>query len=197
MAEREAAFTKGRLEAFSDGVIAVIITIMVLDLKAPASAEPADLFKLWPAFSIYLISFGFVAIYWVNHHSLIALAREVNVALLWSNNLLLLFLSLIPFATAYVADTDLAPFPTAVYGALQFACGGAFALTLTVILHQRRDEAAFVKAAAARRRKNFVALAIYAAGTALALVSPAASIILFAAVAVAYVAPSFFSGSLG
>src|SRR6516164_9176110 len=110
MAESEERFSKARLEAFSDGVIAVIITIMVLDLKAPASADPADLFRLWPSFVIYLVSFVYVAIYWINHHNLVFGARRVTARLIWANNALLFCLSLVPFATAYVADTDLAPF---------------------------------------------------------------------------------------
>ena len=109
MAEGEGRFSKARLEAFSDGVIAVIITIMVLDLKAPESAEPAALLKLWPSFLIYLVSFVFVAIYWINHHNLVVAARHVTARLIWANNALLFCLSLIPFATVYVAGTDLAP----------------------------------------------------------------------------------------
>jgi uncharacterized membrane protein len=101
MAESEERFSKARLEAFSDGVIAVIITIMVLDLKAPESAEPAALFKLWPLFVIYLVSFVFVAIYWINHHNQLTSARYVTARLIWANNALLFALSLIPFATAW------------------------------------------------------------------------------------------------
>ncbi len=126
MAESEGRFSKARLEAFSDGVIAVIITIMVLDLKAPQSAEPAALLKLWPSFAIYLFSFVFIAIYWINHHNLLVAARHVTASLIWANNALLFCLSLMPFATAYVAETDIAPFPTMVYGALQLACRWLF-----------------------------------------------------------------------
>src|SRR5271166_3157693 len=118
--------------------IAVIITIMVLDLKPPQSAEPAALLKLWPSFAIYLFSFVFVAIYWINHHNLLVAARHVTASLIWANNLLLFCLSLIPFATAYVAETDIAPFPTMVYGALQLACALAFHLLVSAIAAQRR-----------------------------------------------------------
>jgi uncharacterized membrane protein len=99
----EGEFSKARLEAFSDGVLAVVITIMVLDLKAPLSADPGALGRLWPAFAIYLVSFLLTALYWVNHHSLLAQARRVTVGLLWANNGLLLSTSLIPFATALAA----------------------------------------------------------------------------------------------
>ena len=145
MSESEGRFSKARLEAFSDGVIAVIITIMVLDLKAPEFAEPSALFKLWPSFAIYLVSFVFVAIYWINHHNLLTAARRVTARLIWANNALLFCLSLIPFATAYVGDTDLAPFPTMVYGALQFACAVAFNLVVSTIGADRQDDGEFME----------------------------------------------------
>jgi Endosomal/lysosomal potassium channel TMEM175/Delta-aminolevulinic acid dehydratase len=126
MPEAQRRFSMSRLEAFSDGVIAVIITIMVLELKAPETPEPAALLRLWPSFAIYLVSFVLVAIYWINHHNLLISAGGVTARLIWANNALLFCLSLIPFATAYVADTQLAPFPTMVYGALQFVCGLAY-----------------------------------------------------------------------
>jgi hypothetical protein len=89
MADGPGRFSKARLEAFSDGVIAVIITIMVLDLKAPQSEEPAGLLRLWPSFLLYLVSFTFVAIYWINHHNLLTEARRVTASLIWANNALL------------------------------------------------------------------------------------------------------------
>ncbi len=192
MAESEGTFSKGRLEAFSDGVIAVIITVMVLELKAPASAAPADLLKLWPAFLIYVVSFTFVAVYWINHHSLIGQARAATATLIWANNFLLLWLSLIPFATAYVAETDLAPFPTMVYGAVQFLCGGAFALTGRTIRAQRKDEPDFLRAAQAHGRKDIAAQATYVAAIIVAAFSPVAAVLMFIAVAAAYVVPDLF-----
>ncbi len=195
MAEGEGTFSKGRLEAFSDGVIAVIITVMVLELKAPASAAPADLLKLWPAFLIYVVSFTFVAIYWINHHGLIGQAKAATATLIWSNNFLLLWLSLIPFATAYVAETELAPFPTMVYGALQFLCGAAFALTARVILAQRKDEADFIRASRVRARKDIAAQATYVAAIVVAAFSPPAAVLLFIGVAAAYVVPDLFGGA--
>jgi uncharacterized membrane protein len=97
--------SKGRLEAFSDGVIAIIITIMVLELKVPHGADAASLLKVWPVFLSYLLSFLVVAIYWVNHHTLFQAAHHASTGLLWSNNALLFCLSLIPFATGYWART--------------------------------------------------------------------------------------------
>jgi uncharacterized membrane protein len=128
MSEEQGRFTKGRLEAFSDGVIAVIITIMVLDLKAPDNDHVEDLLKLWPSFASYLISFLFGAIYWINHHNVIALAKRITPGLIWANNLLLFFLSLFPFSTAYMAANGLSPRATMVYGAVQFSCAVAFSV---------------------------------------------------------------------
>ncbi|MBV8440581.1 MAG: DUF1211 domain-containing protein [Hyphomicrobiales bacterium] len=189
MAEAEGRFSKARLEAFSDGVIAVIITIMVLDLKAPESAEPAALLKLWPSFLIYLVSFVFVAIYWINHHNLLVAARHVTARLIWANNALLFCLSLVPFATAYVADTDMAPFPTMVYGALQFACALAFFLLVSTIAAERRDEGEFMAGFRPRQAQDIAGLGVYALGAALAAFSPIAAIALYVLVALAYVVP--------
>ena len=189
MAEGEERFSKARLEAFSDGVIAVIITIMVLDLKAPESAAPAALVKLWPSFAIYLFSFVFVAIYWINHHNLLMSARRVTASLIWANNALLFSLSLIPFATAYIAATDIAPFPTMVYGALQLTCALAFNLVVSTIGAQRRTDGEFVAGFRPRRTQDLVSLGVYAMATALAPFSPIGALALFVLVALAYFVP--------
>lgn len=193
MADAESGFSKGRLEAFSDGVIAVIITIMVLELKAPEGEALGDLLKLWPSFAIYLVSFVFVAIYWINHHNLLTLAPRATPTLIWANNLLLFFLSLIPFATAYVANTRLAPLPTMIYAGLQFLCGLGFALTFTTIVAQRRDDAGFMIAAKPRGRKNLMSLAAYALSVVVAAFSPMGAMAIFVAVAFAYVVPGLFA----
>lgn len=189
MAELEGRFSKARLEAFSDGVIAVIITIMVLDLKAPESAEPAALFRMWPSIAIYLFSFVFVAIYWINHHNLLIAARHVTASLIWANNTLLFCLSLRPFATAYIADTGIAPFPTMIYGALQLACSLSFFLIVKTIEAQRRDEGEFMAAFRPRKALDVAGLIVYALGTALSLFSPTGGLTLFVLVALAYVVP--------
>ena len=193
MSDSFGSFTKARLEAFSDGVIAVIITIMVLELKAPEDAEPQALLKLWPSFSIYLVSFVFVAIYWINHHNLLSEARRVTSSLIWANTALLFCLSLIPFATAYVGATHAAALPTVVYGALQLACGLAFTLTFATIAAERADDAEFQRAVAPRRLQNVVALAVYALATALAAWSPGGALALFVLVAIAYVVPDLLA----
>jgi uncharacterized membrane protein len=194
MSDTEGAFSKSRFEAFSDGVIAVIITIMVLELKAPESAEVGDLLKLWPSFAIYLVSFVFVAVYWINHHSILTLATRITPGIIWANNILLFCLSLIPFATAYVANTNLGPLPTQVYGALQLACSAGFALTFNTIVDQRRDDSEFMRTLVARRRrKNWLSVGAYALAVVAATVSPLSALAIFVAVLVAYVVPGLFA----
>jgi len=193
MAQAENAFSKARVEAFSDGVLAVIITIMVLDLKAPETDDLAGLAKLWPSFAIYVVSFAFVAIYWINHHAIMMAARQATPSLIWANNALLLCLSLVPFATAYVGATHISPLATMIYAALQFACGVAFTLTYSTIVAQRRDDTEFMAAARARKVQNRAAIAVYGVSILVAAVSPVSALALFVAVAVAYVVPGLFN----
>jgi len=108
--------TRGRLEAFSDGVIAIIITIMVLELVPPRGSAPQDLLPILPIFLAYVLSFANLAIYWVNHHHLLQAAKTVSGRVLWSNMLLLFFLSLVPFGTTWIGETEFAAFPVALYG---------------------------------------------------------------------------------
>ncbi len=122
-----------------------------------------------------------------------AAAPRATASLIWANNTLLFCLSLVPFATAYVGATHLAPFPTMIYAALQFVCGLAFSLTFATIVAQRRDDAQFAKAARARVRQNIVAISVYFTSIAVAAVSPLSALALFAAVAVAYVVPGLFA----
>jgi uncharacterized membrane protein len=185
----QGSFSKARVEAFSDGVMAVIITIMVLDLKAPRTAEPAELVRLGPSFVIYLVSFFLTTIYWINHHALLAQARHVSPGLLWANGGVLFSASLIPFATAYVGQTRLAPFPTAIYAGLQFVCGVAFNLMFRTISRQRDDEE-FRRLASIRYRQNLIAVGVYAVSAVVAFFSPIVAILLFTAVSLAYVAPT-------
>jgi uncharacterized membrane protein len=190
MSSSESYFSKARVEAFSDGVMAVIITIMVLDLKAPQRAEPSELLKLWPSFAIYLVSFFLLMIYWINHHGLMTQARRVTTGLLWANGAVLFGTSLIPFSTAYVAATHLAPFATAIYAGLQCVCGIAFNVMSRSVLEARDDET-FRQHANIKRRRNLIAVAVYAASTVAAMFSPIVAILLLTLVSLAYVAPTF------
>src|SRR5262245_61909362 len=130
-----------RIEAFSDGVIAIIITIMVLELKVPHDTNPAVLIRLCPQFMSYALSLLVVAIMWVNHHHLMHIAKHANAALLWSNNNLLFWMSLIPFVTTYMGDNHAMPFAVASYGAVLALCGTAFGILRQVITRQRAEDA--------------------------------------------------------
>jgi uncharacterized membrane protein len=120
--------TKGRIEAFSDGVLAIIITIMVLELKVPHGTSPADLIPLIPVFLSYALSFVYVAIYWNNHHHLFQLVQHVNGRTLWFNSHLLFWLSLIPFATAWAGENHFAAWPIVLYGVILFMAALAYNL---------------------------------------------------------------------
>jgi uncharacterized membrane protein len=180
----------GRLEAFSDGVIAILITIMVLDLKVPVGHEPGALLELWPVFLSYLLSFLMIAIYWVNHHGLFHQCKRVNNAVLWTNMAFLLCISLIPFATAYMGENQFTPFSTALYA-------GALLLSGLAFVPMRHAAAAHLKAdptnrAVARRTavKEYGSLALYAAGIPLAYVNPWITLALAFVVAAIYFLPN-------
>jgi uncharacterized membrane protein len=128
---------KNRLEAFSDGVIAILITIMMLELKIPHSASWEALRPVVPVFLTYLMSFVFLGIYWNNHHHMLHMASSINGKILWANLHLLFWLSLVPFATGWMGENDFAPLPTATYGAILLLCGVAYlVLQNAIIAHQ-------------------------------------------------------------
>jgi len=132
----------GRVEAFSDGVIAIILTIMVLDLKVPQQATVAALLGIWPTLLAYALSFLVVAIMWVNHHHELRTAKRPDAALLWSNNMLLFWMSLIPFVTRYLGDSHVAPLAVAVYaGELAMCCVAFFWLQSVLCQHNLGNEA--------------------------------------------------------
>jgi len=126
--------SKGRLEAFSDGVIAIIITIMVLEMKAPHGTGLEALRPLWPVFLSYVLSFVYVAIYWNNHHHMLHVTERVSGNVLWANTHLLFWLSLIPFATAWMGENHFAPAPTALYGVVLLMAGIAYLILVRAIL---------------------------------------------------------------
>jgi uncharacterized membrane protein len=177
-----------RVEAFSDGVLAVIITIMALELRAPAGAGLSALRDRVPNLLVYVLSFTFVGIYWNNHHHLLRAARKVSGAVMWSNLHLLFWLSLIPVLTEWVADQYRHPLPAAVYGVVGLGAAGAWALLLRAIA--RADgPGSTVVAAVGNDTKGTVSLVAYAAGVGLAYVSPWVSYALYAAVAVMWIVP--------
>ena len=131
---------KGRLEAFSDGVFAVIITIMVLDMKVPQGTDLQALKSVVPVFLCYVLSYLYVGIYWNNHHHLLHASEHVTGGILWANLILLFCLSLAPFTTAWMGENHFAPLPVAVYGMMLFSAGIAyFVLTRTLIAHHGKN----------------------------------------------------------
>ena len=153
--------SKGRLEAFSDGVLAIIITIMVLELKAPRESSLAALAQLVPALICYLLSFVFVGIYWNNHHHLLQVVRHVNGRVLWANLHLLFWLSLTPFVTSWMGETSFGAWPVAAYGAVLLMAGFAYYILARVLIaHHGKDSALAV--AVGRDVKGTLSLLIYA-----------------------------------
>ncbi len=186
----------GRLEAFSDGVIAIILTIMVLELKVPDTAEPSALLHAWPLFISYVISFFFVAVYWINHHHLFHRVKHVDLAILWSNIALLFFLSLVPFFTEWMEATRLSPFPTAIYATTMLVCGLAFFVLNRAVGRQAIAERELMLIERAAMRKNVVALAIYAVAIPAAYSSAPVALGLIFLVALVYAIPSLWMGRL-
>jgi uncharacterized membrane protein len=125
---------KGRLEAFSDGVIAILITIMVLELKIPHGADLEALRPLFPVFITYVLSFVYLGIYWNNHHHMLQATRAINGKILWANMHLLFWLSLVPFTTGWMGENHFAPLPTAIYGVNLLACAIAYTILQTLII---------------------------------------------------------------
>ena len=179
---------KGRLEAFSDGVIAIIITIMVLELKVPHGADLAALRPMIPVFLGYLLSFGFIGIYWNNHHHMLHAVQKVNGNVLWANLFLLFCLSLVPFATAWMDENHFATIPVALYGVVMLLCAIAYTiLAYVLIAHHGKDSTLAI--AIGSDQKGKVSLLLYAAAIPLAFVDPRISLALYVTVAVIWFLP--------
>ncbi len=172
---------KSRLEAFSDGVLAIIITIMVLELKVPHGEGWAVLQKLWPVFGSYLLSFVYVGIYWNNHHHMLHATRQVSGAVLWANLHLLFWLSLVPFASGWAGENHFAPLPTALYGVVLLMSALAYWLLEWALL--RVPENALLSQALGRDVKGKLSLVLYLLGIAVAIQLPALAWGIYAAVA--------------
>jgi uncharacterized membrane protein len=180
--------TRGRLEAFSDGVIAILITIMVLELVPPHGTQFADLLPLWPKFLSYVMSFAYLAIYWNNHHHLLQAAKTVSGRVLWANMLLLFWLSLVPFATSWMGENDFASQPVALYGVvLIMAAFSYYWLVRTLI--QAPGQAATIAEALDNDRKGKASPLFYAIAIVLSPFAPAASVLLFLVVAAIWIVP--------
>jgi uncharacterized membrane protein len=180
---------KGRLEAFSDGVIAVIITIMVLELKAPADGSFAALLRLEHPLLNYILSFLVVAIVWVNHHHLVTQITRVHAPVLWVNIMLLFWLSLIPLATAYLGQSGAAPNAVAAYGAVLALSTGSFTLLQHLIMQQHEHKGDLALHAHRVKLKNIIGVSLYTASVPLAFVSVYASFAIFILIPLAYFLP--------
>jgi uncharacterized membrane protein len=180
--------SKGRLEAFSDGVLAVVITIMVLELKLPQGASLAALRPLVPVLLSYVLSFVYVGIYWNNHHHLLHATQRVNGATLWANLHLLFWLSLVPFTTAWMGDHYLNSWPVAVYGIVLLLAGVAYYI-LTQALLRLHGHDSTLAVSIATDVKGKLSIAIYAVGILLAFVQPWIANACYVMVAVMWLVP--------
>ena len=179
---------KERLTAFSDGVIAIIVTIMVLEIKAPHGDTWADLGALWPVFFSYVLSFAYVAIYWNNHHHLLYTCVRVSGAILWANMHLLFWLSLIPVATAWLGENHFSTRPTAIYGAALLMPAIAYFILQHAIVRAQGPESLLLKAIGADI-KGKISPPLYASAIALAFFAPAISNAIYVAVALMWLIP--------
>ena len=180
--------TKGRLEAFSDGVIAIIITIMVLDLRVPHETSLAALRPVLPTFLSYLLSYVFVGIYWNNHHHLLHATQKVNGMALWANLHLLFWLSLVPFATGWMGQNHFAPVTVAVYGGVLLMAAIAYTILAKALIACNGADSP-IAIAIGSDRKGKASLALYAAGILCSRVDPRISMVLYVFVAVIWFIP--------
>jgi uncharacterized membrane protein len=179
---------KQRLEAFSDGVIAIIITIMVLELKVPNGTALADLVPLEPVLLSYVLSFVFVGIYWNNHHHMLHAVHHVSGAVLWANLHLLFWLSLVPFVTRWLGEDGLAATPVALYGVVLLMAGCAYTI-LQKVLVARHGRDSLLARAVGRDLKSKASLALYVLAIVAALAKPIVAVALYVVVAILWLVP--------
>lgn len=179
---------KGRLEAFSDGVIAIIITIMVLELKVPHGADLAALEPLVPVFLSYVLSFVYVGIYWNNHHHMLHASTVVNGTVLWANLHLMFWLSLVPFATGWMGENHFAPLPVALYAATLFLSSVAYFILEHMLISCNPKDRVLAKAIG-KDRKGMASMVLYLLAVPLAFVAVWASFALLVMVAILWFLP--------
>ena len=180
--------TKGRIEAFSDGVIAIIITIMVLEFKVPHGEQWADLWPMWPLFLSYVLSFANVGIYWNNHHHLFHAVQHVGGWVLWANLHLLFWLSLMPFTTGLVGEHHLTTMPMAVYAFDLTMCAVAYTLLVMALAAEHGRDSKFARALGSDI-KGKLSLAAYVLALVLAFVAPMLALVPIIAVALTWIVP--------
>ncbi len=180
---------KNRLEAFSDGVLAIIITIMVLEFKIPHSGDWADLKALIPVFISYFMSFLFVGIYWGNHHHLLHSVKTVSSGIIWANLNLLFWLSLIPFATGWMGENHFAANTVVLYAILLLLCGVAYTILQNAVQRQAHNLEALKKAFVNANKKGIFSLIIYSLAIPAAFIDPIISGVLFLVVSIVWLIP--------
>jgi uncharacterized membrane protein len=180
--------SRGRLEAFSDGVLAIVITIMVLELAPPHGSSVEDLVPLWPKFLSYVMSFAYIGIYWNNHHHLLHTVHAVTGRVLWANLHLLFWLSLVPFTTAWMGENEFAPIPVAIYGGSLIMPAIAFTLLVWSIVRVPGQSPALAEALG-RDMKGKISIAAYALGIPVALYAPLVAVAMFIGVAMLWIVP--------
>ncbi|WP_276501331.1 TMEM175 family protein [Terrimonas pollutisoli] len=180
--------TKSRLEAFSDGVLAIIITIMVLEMKVPHEASLQSLKPLIPVFLSYVLSFIYIGIYWNNHHNMLHAAKHINGSVMWANMHLLFWLSLFPFVTGWMGENNFATFPVVIYGVVAAMAGIAYYLLAHCLadLHGKDSSLAI---ALGKDWKGILSVVMYVAGAGLSFLSPWFGVLLYALVAAAWFIP--------
>lgn len=188
---------KNRLESFSDGVIAIILTIMVLELKVPQEPTLAGLGHFWPVYVAYLLSFGNVFMMWVAHHDIVAAIRTVNYALLFANGVLLFFMSLVPFALAFASETHWTqPIPVALYGVVMLAASGGF-VWLRLAVGSHAQDAQVLAYQRAQATTTLVLGCAFLGGGVGAFYAPRAALFLYALVPLFRVGQIFARGRAG
>ena len=180
--------SKGRLEAFSDGVFAIIITIMVLELRAPEGSTLDNLGQVWPTFLSYLLSFALLGTWWANHHHLLHAAKTVNGLVLWANLHLLFWISLFPFGTAWVGGTKFAPVPVAAYGVLLSLAGAAYYALVRALIRTPGQTPALA-VAIGRDFKGKASTVLFLVAIPIALVAPAVALAIYVGVVVLWIVP--------
>ena len=179
---------KNRLETFSDNVLAILITIMVLDLKVPGSTDLNALLAIWPVLTSYLLSFIYLAIYWNNHHHLFQIVKHVNGSILWANMHLLFWLSLLPFVTAWSGENDFAELPVAIYGVVLFLSAIAYYILTKMLLKAHGKDSVLAKALG-RDLKGKISIILYSSGIAASFYSSLLAFSIYCLVAIIWIVP--------
>jgi len=179
---------KERLTAFTDGVVAIIITIMVLELKVPRGVALSDLAAMAPVFASYVLSFIYVGIYWNNHHHMLAAVRSITGPILWANMHLLFWLSVVPFATAWMGENHAAALPVAVYGVVLIMNATAYTILMLMLMRHEGPDSPIARALG-RDWKGRISWLAYAAAIPLAFFQPLASKLIYLLVAIAWFVP--------